>query len=154
MPAPRKWKFNRRVADLILQRVAEGDTLAVICTQTNFPPYWAVLQWRREVPEFATELDAAKLERAELWAEEVLNIADTVQEGEKITNKVTATGTETSSTTYDMLEHRRLRVNTRLWMLERLIPKKYSLHGREDSDEPKGVMKVLIVNDPDDPREN
>lgn len=53
--------------------------------------------------------------------DDILEIADTTQEGIKTVEK--PTGIEV--TTADMIEHRRLRVEARKWMLARALPKVY-----------------------------
>lgn len=54
-------------------------------------------------------------------ADEILDISDTPENGVIITDK--ATGRETK--TGDMIEHRRLKVDTRKWYLSKLAPKRY-----------------------------
>lgn len=63
----------------------------------------------------------AKQLQAEILAAEILSIADTTQEGVKVVEK--PTGMETI--TGDMIDHRRLRVESRKWLLSKLLPKKY-----------------------------
>jgi len=53
--------------------------------------------------------------------DEILEIADTPREGTVV--KVTEKGTETR--TGDMIEHRRLQVDARKWMLAKALPKIY-----------------------------
>ena len=53
--------------------------------------------------------------------DEMLEIADTPQQG--VTTKESDKGTETR--TGDMIEHGRLRVDTRKWMLAKALPKVY-----------------------------
>jgi len=53
--------------------------------------------------------------------DEILEIADTPEVGETVTDK--PTGREVC--TGDMIEHRRLRIDARKWMLARALPKVY-----------------------------
>jgi hypothetical protein len=57
----------------------------------------------------------------EFHAEEILQIADTPRIGVK--TKTTEDGIEV--TEGDMIEHRRLQVEARKWLLSKLVPKKY-----------------------------
>jgi hypothetical protein len=59
--------------------------------------------------------------RQEKIFEEILEIADTPKEG--IKKKETDKGVEI--TTGDMIQHRRLQVDARKWMLGKMNPKKY-----------------------------
>jgi hypothetical protein len=69
--------------------------------------------------------------RAEEIFEEILQIADTPQEG--ITTKENDQGLEISRS--DMIQHRRLQVDARKWMLGKMNPKKYSDKIQVDSTE-------------------
>lgn len=70
---------------------------------------------------FAAQYTRAREIGYDRLADELLKIADTPQHGVKTTTK--ATGTET--TEGDMIEHRRLQVDARKWMLSKMLPKKY-----------------------------
>ena len=59
--------------------------------------------------------------QADLLADQIIQIADTTEEGTKTVLK--PTGEET--TTGDMTEHRRLKIESRKWIAAKLKPKKY-----------------------------
>jgi hypothetical protein len=86
----------------------------------------------------------AKQLQAEILAAEILSIADTIQEGVKTVEK--PTGTEV--TTGDMIDHRRLRVDSRKWLLSKLLPKKYGdkLDLTTDGDKIKSSLVVNVVS--------
>ena len=63
----------------------------------------------------------AKDEQLQILADEIQPIADTPQMGEIITIK----GDEREIKICDMLEHRKLRIEARKWLLAKLNPKKY-----------------------------
>ena len=93
------------------------------------------MRWLAQIDAFCQQYMRAR----EIWAdaefETMMHIADTPQLGEK--TKETATGIEV--TTGDMIEHRRLQVDTRKWALARMSPRKYGDKvglehtGREDA---------------------
>jgi hypothetical protein len=86
------------------------------------PSESAVRQWALEDREgFAAQYARARELGYERLAEDILEIADTPKIGVKTVNK--ATGVET--TEGDMIEHRRLQVDARKWMLSKMLPKKY-----------------------------
>lgn len=78
--------------------------------------------WRRDSPEVDTQYARAREDRAHLWAEQLMEIADTPVEGRKTVEKPDG-GVEI--TTGDMIEHRRLRIDARKWMMARILPKVY-----------------------------
>jgi hypothetical protein len=63
----------------------------------------------------------ARQHQAQVLADEIAAIADETQEG--IKTKVTERGTEI--TTGDMIEHRKLRIDSRKWIASHLLPKVY-----------------------------
>lgn len=92
----------------------------------EFPSSGLVYQWlnpehEKYDAEFATNYAYAREVRAEKVFEEMLEIADTPKTGETV--KIDPDGiTRTKS---DMIQHRRLQIETRQWMLARMMPKKY-----------------------------
>ena len=95
------------------------------------PPLRTVMTWLSITPDFQQQYARAR----ELWADAefdaMMHIADTPQQGAK--TKVGPQGKEV--TVGDMIEHRRLQVDTRKWALARMSPRKYGdklgLHGVE-----------------------
>lgn len=78
-----------------------------------------------------------------------MQIADTTQEGVK--TRTTKDGLEV--TTGDMIEHRKLQVDTRKWALARMFPKKYgdaTMLKHADAD--GNSLKVEVTRISDTPR--
>ena len=63
----------------------------------------------------------AREAQLQILADEIQEIADAPQIGETITVK----GEEREVKIADMLEHRKLRIDARKWLLAKLAPKKY-----------------------------
>lgn len=111
----------------VLAKIAEGNSVREIfanrimidgqrlCDRTTF------FDWIDKDTEKANQYARAMELRQEKIFEEILEIADTPQEG--ITKKETEKGIEI--TTGDMIQHRRLQVDARKWMLGKMNPKKY-----------------------------
>lgn len=78
----------------------------------------------------------AKERQAELMADEIVEIADTCMEGEKV--KTMPDGTSIV-TTGDMIERSKLRVDSRKWVAAKLLPKKY---GEKQQIEHSGEVKT------------
>ena len=72
-------------------------------------------------PELREMYARAKEDQLQILADEIQPIADTPQMGEIITIK----GDEREVKMCDMLEHRKLRIESRKWLLAKLCPKKY-----------------------------
>jgi hypothetical protein len=96
------------------------DGLNAICIK-NGSNRTSFHQYRNSTPETVDRYARAKQIQAELLADEIIEIADNPELGTKSVSK--PTGIEI--TEGDMIEHRRLRVDSRKWLLAKLLPKKY-----------------------------
>ena len=73
----------------------------------------------------------SKMRQAELLAEEIIQLADECMPGEK--TKIKSNG-EVETTTGDMVERSKLRVDARKWVAAQLLPKKYGERVAVDHD--------------------
>lgn len=83
------------------------------------------LTWVREDEEVAAEYMKARDIGYRLMADEVMDISDNPQEGQRRTVTTGPDGVITVVVHDDMFNHRQLRVNTRKWMLSKVLPKLY-----------------------------
>ena len=114
--------YTPEIAIEICQRLSEGESLTSICKDEHIPANATVRSWALDnVEGFSAQYTRARELGYSLLAEEMMEIADTPVIGSKTTSK--ATGIET--TEGDMIEHRRLQVDTRKWMLSKMLPKVY-----------------------------
>jgi hypothetical protein len=114
-------KYSNAIAEEICFRMASGESLKGICRSPGMPTFQSVLRWVLERPEFARVYALACDMRAQYLADEILEIADTIEPGERV--KKSYKGTEV--TVGDMVERSKLRVDARKWLLARLAPKRY-----------------------------
>ena len=89
-----------------------------------------------DVAGISSQYVRARQLQAERWAEEILEIANTPEEGIKTKIKEDGSSEETRG---DMIEHRRLKVDTRKWMLSKVLPKVYG-----DKLELSGTVDVAL----------
>ena len=109
-----------------------------ICKRNpRFPSPKTIYGWMLKDDAFRKAYTRAKEDQAQIVEDEMLQIADTTQVGEIVTVK--PDGKEVKRA--DMIEHRKLRIETRKWLLGKLKPKKYgdrtTVAG--DSDNPLAV---------------
>lgn len=119
--AGRKSSYTKEIAAKICDLIAEGESLRDICKMTDMPARQTVYEWLIDFPEFAYQYARAREEQADLYADEIVQIADTVEIGEK----VTVSDDGTTVTREDMTQHRRLKIDARKWKASKLAPKKY-----------------------------
>ena len=103
----------------ILERLTNGESLRAICRTDGFPSEGTVRLWEREDQDFATQYARARDIGCERLADELLSIAD---DG---TNDTFTDKDGNSRTDYDVIARSRLRVDTRKWLLSKMLPKKY-----------------------------
>ena len=120
--------LTESMADAICGRMETGESLRSICRDDAFPTLGAVIKWLANDANKSFRLQYAHSRQVglEVMADEVLNIAD--QEPVKTTDgKIDNAG----------VQHQRLRVDTRKWILSKQLPKVYGdrtiLAGDEDA---------------------
>lgn len=113
--------YSQELATKICEALINGKSLRSICEPDDMPAASTVCLWLTLHPEFAEQYAHARDAQADTLADEILFIADHTQEGTKV--KETEKGIETW--TGDMIEHRRLQVESRKWIAAKLKPKKY-----------------------------
>lgn len=138
-------EYSDQMAGKICDLLASGESLVKICEHEDMPSRTSVFRWLAKDETFRNRYARAR----EIWAdsefENMMHIADTPMIGVK--TKTTEDGIET--TEGDMIEHRRLQVDTRKWALARMSPKKYgdSTTLKGDKDAPLYPAMGEILND-------
>lgn len=121
-PHGRPSKHTPAIAALICVRLAAGESLRSVCRTSEMPSEMTVRTWALDdVGGFSSQYARAREIGYHGLFDEVLEIADTTQEGVTVTQKLSGVETRRG----DMIEHRRLRVDARKWMLAKALPKIY-----------------------------
>jgi hypothetical protein len=95
-----------------------GDSLRTICAEKEFPDRSTVIRWKNSFEAFRSQYARARDDQAELWADEINDIADDgsndfmEREGKKILRE-------------EHVQRSRLRVDSRKWLLSKLRPGTY-----------------------------
>lgn len=82
------YPYTEEIAIAICARIAEGDTLKYICSEDQFPPYYVVNYWRARYPEFKKMMEEARRARAEVFHDNIVEIAEDVDEDTSKSAKV------------------------------------------------------------------
>lgn len=114
--------ISESIRAAICEQLADGKSLREICRQDGMPSIWAFLRAVEADPELAQQYARCKEAGIEALAADILHIANTPQLGVIRTTKADG-GIEEKQA--DMIEHRRLQVDARKWLLSKLAPKKY-----------------------------
>jgi hypothetical protein len=114
--------YDPKIARIICEQLSEGIPLRQICRENNgFPAWRTVYDWMGRNPDLSASIARARDIGYDALAEECLQIADNPQWGQV----QTMSDKGSSTTTEDMLGHRKLRIETRLKLLAKFHPTKY-----------------------------
>ena len=120
--------FSQEIADIICERIAEGESLRKICDADDMPNKATVFRWLAADAQFSDQYARARDSQADTLFDEVLAIADQYDSAaEKIE--------------VDHINRARLRIDARKWMAGKLRPKKY---GEKLELEHGGEMAVVF----------
>lgn len=122
-PTGRPSSYTPKVADEILTRLAEGETLLEICRDDHLPNRTTVQLWVIDDREgFSSKYAQARAAQMERMAEEIVGIADdgtndwmTRQVGDEV---VTVAD-------HEHIQRSKLRVDARKWLLSKLAAHTY-----------------------------
>lgn len=127
--------YTPEVADEICARLANGESLRSICKAKDMPAEVTVRTWALENRQgFSAHYTKAREIGYSRMAEEIVIIADTVQLARKITDKADGTREVVTS---DAVDRARLQVDTRKWVLAKMLPKVFG-------DRPPGGANINI----------
>lgn len=105
----------------VCAEIAKVGSLRRVCRMEGMPDRRTVMRWLDEDTVFAAEYARAKQVGIEDFIEETLDLADTPEEGVEVSDGPLGRTVKTG----DMLGHRKLQVETRRWLAERMLPKLY-----------------------------
>lgn len=131
-------KYSEEVANQICDLIATGISIAdVVKNNPKFPSSRTIFSWIRNKKSFADSYYVAKEAAADLYAEEILQIADEVMPLDQFGKIDTGA-----------VNQARLRIDARKWIASKLKPKRYgdSTTIRGDSEAPLVPQVNLILN--------
>ena len=129
---PGSIEYDPVLAEAILERLADGDSLMSICRDEGMPDERSVRRWARNHGEFGDQYAIARRLGYEKRADELLAIADDASadwidtdDGHRVLNGA-------------HVNRARLMIDTRKWLLSKMLPKVYGDH-------------LTVAGDPDQP---
>jgi len=79
-------KFSKQVAETICTRIVNGESLSTICQSDGMPCVATIYRWLKEQSEFDRDYRQAKQDRADLYAEQLNVMTDTLEKELRSTN--------------------------------------------------------------------
>jgi len=130
--------YTQDMADIVCERLALGQSMRTICLSDDMPAISTLFRWIRQQDEFRQQYEKAKEECADLYAEEIIEIADdTSNDYMDVSDENGATGATRLNTEH--VQRSRLRVDARKWISSKLKPKKYGDKIQQEITAPEGV---------------
>lgn len=145
--------YSKALANAICTRVAAGDSLRKIIEDEAMPSMSMVMRWLADEgnADFREQYARAREAQADLYFGQIIEIADTPQVGVK-TKTIVGGGEKdkdkVETAQGDMIEHRRLQVDARKFVVARLAPKKYG-EKLELSGDPERPVSLRSVPAPE-----
>lgn len=115
--------FNPRIADLICERLADGQSLREICRDEGMPGRTTVFRWLEAHEDFRNQYAYARELQAEHYADEILEISD--DGSNDWMERKSADGSSVIVADHEHISRSKLRVDARKWLLSKMMPKKY-----------------------------
>lgn len=153
MPSGQTSSFKKDVAKTICEHLAQGMTLREVCRMDGMPPESTVRLWALDDREgFAAQYTRAREIGYHAMADDIVEISDDGTNDWMERNGEDNAGWQQNG---EALGRSRLRVDTRKWMLSKVLPKIYgdklAIGGDKDMDPIKtedvgaGSAKVLAA---------
>jgi hypothetical protein len=105
--------YTEEMGNLICDKLTEGVSLRKLCESDKFPNASTVYVWLDRFPSFADKYTRAREAATEDMLEDILEIADDPQVE---------------------VQDKRVRIDTRKWIMGKLKPKKYGDTGQKEKD--------------------
>lgn len=121
----RPTSYTRALAEEICERLVNGESLAAICRSPGIPHVGTVLRWISTREEFRELYTHAREAQADLFASEIIDIADKVREGKLLTETEKDGKVESKVEYRDMTERAKIMIDARKWSAARIAPQKY-----------------------------
>ena len=142
----RQSEFTQEIADIICERLAEGESLVRICKDDDMPSKATVFNWLSSNKGFLDNYTRAREAQADTLFDQILDISDDGQ------NDTYTDADGNIRTDQEVIARSRLRVDARKWMAGKLRPKKYGekleLSGDAENPLAVAVIERRIVKDP------
>lgn len=115
-------EYTEEIALKICEEIGLGKSLRTVCNGDDMPSFQTVFAWIKKYPEFLEQYARACQERSEAMAEDILDIAD---DGTNDWMTIKRGGEEVEVPNNEVLQRSKLRVDTRKWIMSKMVPKKY-----------------------------
>lgn len=114
--------YTQEIADVICERLANGESLRRICESEDMPSLSMVMRWLGANAEFREQYARARELQAEFIFDQMADIADDGTNDWMASNAPDCEGYKFNS---EHVSRSKLRIDARKWMLAKMSPRKY-----------------------------
>lgn len=141
--------YRDGLAELICERIADGESLKSICAEDSMPGRSTVFRWLATHETFRDMYAHAREEQAETLADEIVGISDEVCTTVRADKHGTRSDDDEGNTevVFDAtaVARNRLRVDARKWVAAKLKPRKYGDRIQQEHTGPGGGPVAMEV---------
>lgn len=144
--------YTDEMADLICERISNGESLKAICEEEAMPAKSTVFKWLCDFPHFADKYARAREAQADALFDDILSIADDGR-NDWMERKDAEDENMGWRENGEALRRSQLRIDARKWMAGKLRPKKYGEKldieqktTHEAGDSLQGLMERIAAN--------
>lgn len=130
--------FSQEIADVICERLANGESLRRICADGDMPHLATVMRWLNAREGFCVQYARARELQAEFFFDQMAEIAD---DGTNDWMAANAPDCEGYRLNGEHVQRSKLRIDARKWMLARMSPRKYGDRQQLDHVSSDGSMQ-------------
>lgn len=130
-------KYSQEIANEICEAIStSSDGIRKLCKKNkHWPSMKTVFKWAIEHPEFGEQYAKAKNRQVHVWGEEIISIADNKSKDYYVDEKGNVKGN------LEHINRSRLRIDTRKWLMCKLLPKVYGDKANDD----KGSIDATLL---------
>ena len=114
--------FSQEIADVICERLANGESLRRICRDDDMPEMRTVMRWLNAREDFCQQYVRARELQAECIFDQMAEIADDGTNDWMASNAPDCEGYKLNG---EHVQRSKLRIDARKWMLAKMSPRKY-----------------------------
>jgi thiamine biosynthesis protein ThiC len=127
--------FTEELADAICKEVSTGKSLRQTCRELDIQESTVRLWYLQNYKGFSAQYARARELQMEAWADEITEIAD---DGTNDWMTIKRGGEDVEVPNPEVLQRSRLRVDTRKWIMSKIVPKKYGDKVTQEISGPEG----------------
>ncbi len=114
--------FTKKIADIICERLADGESLRSICEDDDMPTKTSVFRWLKSNEEFRDQYTLAREAQADTLFDDIIDIADDGRNDWMERRGEEDAGWQANG---ENIRRSQVRIEARKWMAGKLRPKKY-----------------------------